>query len=213
MKSILHDLHSNEAILLLYISGELPECDRVVVDRMLQNDGGLRAQLAEMKWSLNLLDTGMQQQGSEVANIDFDRVIADTNAALRRRRMQGLGNAAKRPEAAKLPLPWWCYPVAVAASLLIATAVFFANMDPGRVTLPSPKTEVVLQTPDLTGSAALNFPSLEGVEATRVADDLVATLDDTGAAWADVEDGHLAAAGREVDALRDLSRRFDGAIQ
>src|SRR5258706_8742588 len=48
MSNLLHELENNEAILLMYLAGELPEEDRIEVEQMLAGDPALRAELAEL---------------------------------------------------------------------------------------------------------------------------------------------------------------------
>jgi len=48
MSNLLHELENNEAILLMYLAGELPEEDRVEVEQMLASDAALRAELLEL---------------------------------------------------------------------------------------------------------------------------------------------------------------------
>jgi anti-sigma factor RsiW len=49
MASLLHELENNEAMLLMFLTGELPEEDRMEVVQMLASDGGLRAELARRR--------------------------------------------------------------------------------------------------------------------------------------------------------------------
>ncbi|MEZ0265091.1 MAG: hypothetical protein ACAI43_10220, partial [Phycisphaerae bacterium] len=49
MKNLLEQLENNEAILLMYLAGELPTEDRAEVEQMLGRDAGLRATLDELR--------------------------------------------------------------------------------------------------------------------------------------------------------------------
>lgn len=211
MKNILTTLDSSEAILLMYLADELSSSDKEQVNRMLQKDGALRARLGELKWSLELLHQGLNQQDAQSPTTNVDRAVHATLSAMTNWTARATYNAqAKSPQAAKLPLPWWCYPLAAAAALLVAAAVFFANMEPGAMMARSEIPTQQTQTYDPSNWRGPRVEPLNPQEAAAVADDLVATLDDSSILIAEA-DGHLASAGRELDALRDLSRSFASA--
>ncbi|MFN4244206.1 MAG: hypothetical protein ACK4PI_13325 [Tepidisphaerales bacterium] len=49
MSDLLHELENNEAILLMYVAGELPEEERREVEQMLQTDARLRSMYEELR--------------------------------------------------------------------------------------------------------------------------------------------------------------------
>ena len=49
MASLIHELENNEALLLMYLAGELPPEDRLEVEQMLAADAGLRAELSDIQ--------------------------------------------------------------------------------------------------------------------------------------------------------------------
>jgi hypothetical protein len=49
MPNLLQQLENNEAVLLMYLAGELPEEDRVEVEQMLSIDANLRAELESIR--------------------------------------------------------------------------------------------------------------------------------------------------------------------
>lgn len=56
MSDLLHQLENNEAILLMYIAGELPDVERREVEQMLATDATLRSMYSELKsaWDASL---------------------------------------------------------------------------------------------------------------------------------------------------------------
>src|SRR5947207_2138147 len=71
MRSILDQLDSDEAVLLLYMADELPASDRAEVERRLAKDGKLSDQLeslrsmqAQLNRSLEQLDAAQPAPGS-----------------------------------------------------------------------------------------------------------------------------------------------------
>jgi hypothetical protein len=54
MKSYLQQLENNEAILLMYLAGELPDADRQEVEQMLASDSALRHELEIMRQTQQL---------------------------------------------------------------------------------------------------------------------------------------------------------------
>lgn len=205
MNNLLSQLQSNEAVLLMYLADELPPKDRAEVDHLLQSDGAMRTQLQHLRDSLARLDDAMAAQGDQTFNVE--RAIQRTTAAMRQWRAEVAGRPAlARSEASRLPLPWWCYPLAAAASIVVAAAVFFANRAPAVVTPGFQSRIVAVQPADLMASDAFSGLSLDPVEAHAVAEDLVATFDDSASILAGSADSGLYAATRQLQALRESSQ-------
>jgi anti-sigma factor RsiW len=119
MANLLQQLENNEAILLMYLSGELPEPDRYEVEQMLANDVGLRATLAELA-ALNDEVTGM------LGRADAAQVLSRRETVVRRvgRAIAAAKANATVPAAAptrhRLRVAWWAYPIAAAALFVVA---------------------------------------------------------------------------------------------
>ena len=124
MSNLLGQLENNEAILLMYLAGELPDEDRAEVEQMLASDAGLRALLAELA-ALQSDVTGA------FATADTAMLLPRREAAVRRvsRAMVAAQVAPAPPAAAleplskRLRLAWWAYPIAAAAALVVAVVV------------------------------------------------------------------------------------------
>src|SRR5438874_1237422 len=121
MSSLLEQLENNEAILLMYLAGELPEADRVEVEEMLASDAGLRATRAELK----SLQDGV---GGVLGRADAAQILSRREAAVRQvsralnqnlqNKSLGMINYATGPRR-RLPMAWLAYPIAAAALLVI----------------------------------------------------------------------------------------------
>ena len=127
MRSLLHQLENNEAVLLMYLAGELPAEDRADVEQQLTTDGGLRAELEQLRSAENLLTLAM----SEADGVAMPPVTeaARQSAAVRRvsramvRYQLEVAHRAPQPQvdapARGLRLPAWSYPFAAAAIILV----------------------------------------------------------------------------------------------
>ncbi len=91
MSSFLEQLENNEATLLMYLAGELPQADQDEVEQMLQRDASMRATLADLASLQNDLGVSM--------SIERDVVASRREAAVRQVGRAIAANAS-RPAAA-----------------------------------------------------------------------------------------------------------------
>jgi anti-sigma factor RsiW len=129
MSSLLEQLENNEAILLMYLAGELPEADRLEVEEMLASDAGLRATLAELK-SLH------DRVGGVLARADAAQILSRRESAVRQvsralsqnvqNKSLGVIHYAPGPRR-RLPIAWLAYPIAAAALLVIGMMIYSGN--------------------------------------------------------------------------------------
>jgi anti-sigma factor RsiW len=158
MSNLLQQLENNEAILLMYLAGELPEPDRVEVEQMLVNDDALRAAMTEL--------AALQADvGGLLARADHPTVVAPSRreASIRRlmRAMAAAREEAPAPLAAttsgsadeprSFRLRWIAYPIA-AAAILVVGIVIMANrapnvLGPTQLALESTAKEINAPTP------------------------------------------------------------------
>jgi anti-sigma-K factor RskA len=124
MSNLLGQLENNEAILLMYLAGELSGEDRAEVEQLLADDGSLRALLTEL--------TDLQSDVTGVlAKSDGQLILPRRDAAVRRvSRAMATAQAGARVPAATtelgrptLRIPWWAYPIAAAAALVVAVVM------------------------------------------------------------------------------------------
>ena len=210
MKNTLAKLESNEVILMMYLANELPAHDRDQIEHLLKNDPGMRATLESLQLAWSRVDQAFAQADRQEP-VHVASTVANTIAAMR----QWHADAASRPltrspVAPGLPLPWWCYPLASAAAIILAFAVWIANREPDRlpygnpaVTMTEPAGWADPAPPDSTPPAII-----AGVaDASVVADVLTATLDDSDQIIAEsLSPNSLAQAGRELATIEQLSQ-------
>ena len=129
---MLDQLENNDAVLLMYLADELPAEDRAEVERMLSVDAGLRAELERLRaasaWvaeQINREDRSTRLPASQAA------AVRRVGRSMRQWHARHLAEAPARPAAPVqgLRYPWWAYPLAAAASVVIAFLVWWGNVD------------------------------------------------------------------------------------
>jgi hypothetical protein len=127
---MLQQLGSNEAILLMYLADELPPEDRAEVEQMLATDPGLRAALDEAREAnasfvaaMPALDRSSRLPAPESVGV---RRVMRTMRQWHERRLTAPPVVETQPG---LRYPWWAYPLAAAASVVIAFLVWWGNTD------------------------------------------------------------------------------------
>lgn len=139
MSNLLHELENNEAVLLMYLAGELPEEDRVEVEQMLASDPALRAELAELA-ALQTELMAVMARGDGSADLPRrEAVVRQVSRALTAARLQPPASKIALPRSPRfrLRIAWWAYPI-VAAALLVIGIMLLSDNRP--VNLPSPQT-------------------------------------------------------------------------
>jgi hypothetical protein len=128
MVSLIHQLENNEAILLMYLAGELSAEDRADVEQMLATDGSMRAELERLR---ALQDGTFAALGGLESHSRLP--VAESVAvrrAMRTMHQWQIDHAqAPPPEeaVAELRFPWWSYPLTTAAAVMIAFLVWWGN--------------------------------------------------------------------------------------
>lgn len=208
MKNLLVKLEGNEVILLMYLAGELQAEDHAELTHQLQVDASLRAELDALKASLQAMDSQFHQADQKTP-LSLERAIRRTNQAMH----QWQADPSVRAAAASLsrnenlPLPWWMYPLAAAASIILAFAVWVTNHEPAHIISPLGNIMIV-QVPDWSDSHASLQESMEfdDADSRHNADVLVATLDDSDQILSEaMSKDSLARASRELATIQQLS--------
>jgi len=220
MAGMLHNLENNEAILLMYLADELPAEDRAEVEQQLASDAGLRTLLEQMTeaWAA----CGGALETADAVGSQPLPVGAATRRASRLVRQwatERLARPAPVVDAHRLPFPWWSYPLASAACVLIGfLALWGLNLIPrslnsgsgstgspsGTVAVVPPTTVrfsdlppdqqqelAVLVSPDETNGEPTTMPDSEQPPAPlpTVGDSKPATLDAIEAALVSAQSG------------------------
>jgi anti-sigma factor RsiW len=128
--SILQQLPDDEAVLLMYLADELPPGDRTEVEQRLATDPRLRAVLENLRQAQDVF-------AAEMPALDRSARLPVPEAVAVRRVVRSMRQWHERrlatPPAAEtkpaLRYPWWAYPLAAAASVVIAFLVWWGNSD------------------------------------------------------------------------------------
>jgi anti-sigma factor RsiW len=127
----LRELENNEAILLMYIAGELPEEERREVETMLSRSEAMRRLHDELRQAWRSVDSGVEAMDrSDVLS------VASREAAARlvgrsvrqwhaRRAAERAAVRPARPAARRWPYPWWQTSGVAAAALLVGFLVWW----------------------------------------------------------------------------------------
>src|SRR4051794_36705438 len=116
MSNLLQQLENNEAILLMYLAGELPDADRAEVEQTLANDPALRAELAELtavndgvRTLLAQLDNGRAPARCEAAVRAVSRAVASAAAQRPTLRLAGAAEEDLPMARRRFHMAWWAY--------------------------------------------------------------------------------------------------------
>jgi anti-sigma factor RsiW len=192
MSSVFDNFMDEPSLLLLYATGEITAADRQAMEVRLASDAALRERLAEVQAQLDAyqqtmaaLDAGMPPPVPEqIAERQVGRLVRQW--ATRR-----LANPAA-VKTGRLHLPMWIYPVAAAASLLIAFIVWSVSHNaPGRNTLTrnlAPASDKYVETVNrqLSAQAVADLSGdqqdalLDAFNSGAVSDDTTSDLDEAG---------------------------------
>ena len=191
MSNLLHELENNEAILLMYIAGELPEEERREVEQMLSADSTLRGMHDELRMAwlssmegVDRLDAAAGKLASrEAAARQVGRMVRQWHAA----RMIPKPVAIARPPRR---LPWFRVSAAAAVFLFVGFLAWWGYQPWSATSAPT-----VAMGPDSTQTSE-NPPSSPDGEEPPVR---FTTVDLTG-----MSDGELPALERSVSELDTL---------
>jgi hypothetical protein len=129
MASHLNELDS-DSLLVMYIAGELTNGDKAAFERRLANEPALAAELQRVREaqafcadSIATVDTHGKLPVSEGV------AIRRVSRAIQQWQVDRIRSASPTQKKGLL-FPWWSYPVAVAASLIIAFLVWSLRQQP-----------------------------------------------------------------------------------
>jgi anti-sigma factor RsiW len=127
MHSLLEQLENNEAVLLMYIAGELPAEDRVEVEQMLSTDAQLRQDLKDLRAALDASATLVASADAKARlPVKVEVAVGKTLRSMRQWRLARPGGVpVVEPNRTGLTYPWWVYPTSAAAMVLLAAVVWW----------------------------------------------------------------------------------------
>ena len=139
MASLLHQLENNDAVLLMYLAGELPSDDRAEVEQHLRMDANLRRELDSLRGVENMLTLAMSEadgvgltpaaealrQASVVRRVSRAMVMARAESERKAIVLERL------PSERRLRLPTWAYPFAAAAMIVVGFVAYWGLSNGG----------------------------------------------------------------------------------
>jgi hypothetical protein len=132
MDSLIQQLGNNESVLLMYLAGELSEGDRAEVEQLLATDAGMRAELERLRAAWDGVSGAIRaMDASERLPVGEGAVVSNVSRMMRQWQVERL---VKQPqpvtEKERLQFPWWSYPMAAAACVLVALLVWVNKPPP-----------------------------------------------------------------------------------
>jgi anti-sigma-K factor RskA len=122
---MLEQLQNNEAVLLMYLAGELPEEDRAEVEQLLATDARLRRER-------DLLRATIADTNALIATADASGRVPVAESVLVRHTIRAMNEwELNRPApllkvvTSGLRYAWWVYPSSAAAVLFLAALVWW----------------------------------------------------------------------------------------
>lgn len=206
MSNLLSQLENNEAVLILYLAGELPQEDCIEVQRMVERDSALRAQCFAMDRLVDRAALSFGMDTALAATEPAERARQRLSPIFRQWTAQRLSRPATPSQAAHRPTPWYLYPLGAAAIILVALAVFWSSLEPDFRT-PVPTLELAY-LPDWTDLAGDSPAEVDTMETAREADTLIATLDDSRK-QNDANSSGLVFAAAELTRLQEMDEQLE----
>ena len=170
-----------EAAIMLYVAGELEPAEREAFERRLASEPQLAAEVEQLRaaqgaiaQTLERVDAQQRMPVSE--GVPVRRVSRSINGWLAARTVSNMPPIKKG-----WPFPWWAYPAAAAACLIVGFLVWSTNQDvPAMSALPEAKEKITM---------------MEN-EQSELAEWLTGSLDATADATLDQEIDRVRYAGR-----------------
>lgn len=136
MASHLQQLENNQAILLMYLADELEAEDREEVEQLLTSDAGLRAELEQLRQSQQEVLSALDELDQGDASIwRQEAAVRQIGRLIRQWQVQNRPPVVVKTQRKSLAYPWWSYPTAAAAAVLLAFLAWWGNQAGGPVNL------------------------------------------------------------------------------
>ena len=130
MSSLLQQLQSDEAVLMMYVADELPPEDRAAVERRLAADGRLRGELDRLREAHEAFAAAMPAlDRTDRPPVPEAVAVRRVVAAMRQWQAQRVVPAAAAAPAPPLRFPRWAYPLAAAAAVVFALVAWWGLSD------------------------------------------------------------------------------------
>ena len=138
MAGLIHNLENNEAVLLMYLAGELPPEDRAEVEQMLRSDSGMAQTLESLRQMHTQVMAGLGGLDGPAAS--DEALVRRVTREMRRHQVE----LAARPAPVVRPpqrraWPWWAYAASsVAAAVVILLGLWGVGVIDFQPELPGP---------------------------------------------------------------------------
>lgn len=126
---MIESLENNEVILLMYLANELPSEDQAEVTQMLASDANLRAELRRLRSAYEGFEDRLRRLDALSAPTESSENYAVRRVMRAVCRQLATPRIVETPvvEPRKLHYPWWAYPTAAAAAILLAFLTWWGN--------------------------------------------------------------------------------------
>ncbi|MCC6424412.1 MAG: hypothetical protein IT447_13125 [Phycisphaerales bacterium] len=138
MANLMQQFDNNENLLLMYLADELEPLERAHVEQLLSTNAELRLELERVRQALESALSALD--GLDEADPSHLRQEAAVRQVGRMiRQWQVLHQPTEQPMIRRkgLAYPWWSYPTAAAAAVLLAFLVWWGNQSGGPINLPN----------------------------------------------------------------------------
>ncbi|MEA2708349.1 MAG: hypothetical protein QOF78_950 [Phycisphaerales bacterium] len=173
-----------EAAMMLYLAGELEPAERDAYERRLAAEPQLAAELQQVRQAHASITAEIEHADSRTRLPASEGVVVRRVSRAIGSWLANRGAAPAAPVKKGWPLPWWSYPTAVAASLLVGFLVWSSRQEVGPIDA----------TPEVTREL-----SMIEAEQSELADWLASSLDSTADATMDREVEQILSAGGAED--------------
>ena len=136
MSGFVEEFDNDQALLLMYLAGELTAQDKALVERKLADDPSLREELTQLQSAHSAFMSAMQKLDAHEAlpvpeSVAIDRV----GRIIRQWTTERLARPRRTVARPKFNLPGWVYPVAAA----VVAFIVFISLDTIRQNGPTPQ--------------------------------------------------------------------------
>jgi hypothetical protein len=151
MPTLFQQLENNESMLLMYLAGELPAADMKEVEQMLARDGGLRAELAAIRATQEIVFAGLADLDRAESSLSSAKAQqAASVRSVERMMCQWHADRLKIEPAAPgrrwMQMPGWTYPAAAVASVLIGALIYWGHGVGGDTKKTPDQTKLLAQS-------------------------------------------------------------------
>jgi hypothetical protein len=134
-------------MLVLYLAGELANGEKTALEKRLAAEPKLAAELDRLR-AAQAFCNGAISHGDQTARLPVSEGVAVRRVSRAMQQWQVDRVRAMPPVKKKgLPLPWWCYPAAAAAAIIVGFLIWSSRQPIGPVGGPNDGGPVAINTP------------------------------------------------------------------